>query len=93
MVTRLYFLRNKRIIGVMKDESKQSNKVPKRGTLEIALASILASIALFGMVQFLAVAVMTLFGVELSWLQYLASLVLLAVGTTIFILGDWDERA
>ena len=48
--------------------------------LETLLRVFLAISFVFGTLQFIFVAVATLFGVQYGWLQYLASVVLLACG-------------
>lgn len=77
------------IIGGMNETSKQAKGEDKTSKI---INAILLAIALFGIGQFLVVAVVTLFGVQLHWLQYAASIVLFALGILIIIFGGGDNE-
>lgn len=73
----------------MKDKGKQAKQGDITGRILYLVAT---AIALFGIVQFLVVALLTLFGVKLGWLQYIASIVLFATGILIVIFGGGEDE-
>lgn len=73
----------------MKETSKQVKGEERTSKI---INAITTALALLGIGQFLIVTVITLFGVQLHWLQYVASLVLFAIGILIVIFGGGDNE-
>lgn len=72
-----------------KDELKKKQERQDR-ILNQLVKFITAAIALFGIIQFFVVAIGTLFGMKLGWLQYIASIVLMLLGVFMIKFGDWS---